>query len=131
MVLPFNKLYTMLKVELDKIKVPLTSSYQSELSKFPSVVMSEISNTTNFQTLDTSGEYAIDYSFEINIYSNSTKPKSEVDKIMQVVDNVFSVQLSCNRDSSNQIPNMMDNKIFRQVVRYSCVIDKNLTVYRR
>lgn len=131
MVLPFNKLYTMLKIELDKIKVPLTSSYQSELSKFPSVVMTEISNTTNFQTLDTSGEYAIDYSFEINIYSNSTKPKSDIDKIMQVVDEVFSVQLSCNRDSTSQVPNLMDNKIFRQVIRYSCVIDKNLTVYRR
>ncbi len=131
MVLPFNKLYTMLKVELDKIKVPLTSSYQSELSKFPSVVMTEISNTTNFQTLDTSGEYAIDYSFEINIYSNSTKPKSEIDKIMQVVDEVFSSKLSCNRDSTSQVPNLMDNKIFRQVIRYSCVIDKNLTVYRR
>lgn len=128
---PFNKLFTLLKKILDENKIPLSSSYQSRTGKFPCVVMTELSNSTSISTVDTGGEYSIDYSFEINIYSNSSKPISEVNNIMNLVDDVFSSQLNCNRDFTSQIPNLADDRVYRQLMRYSCVVDKNNYIYRR
>lgn len=126
----FIDIYDGLKNKLLDIDVPISTGYQIDDPKFPCVVIDELNNTLNLRTLDVNGEYASDVSLEINIYSNSKTPRNEIRPIIKVIDEYMSTTIGAKRDLSQPTPNA-DNKIYRHTMRYSFIVDKNLTIYRR
>lgn len=126
----FNFIYTNLKEQLDAIDIPITTGYQQKHNMFPIVVLDEVSNITDLNTLDTEGVYADNVSLEINIYSNSKTPRTEITPIKQLIDEYLTKELACNRNFASQTPNY-DVNVFRYTMRYNFIIDKNLTIYRR
>ena len=96
---------------------------------FPCVTVKERLNTTNRTTKDTSGEFANDVTYEINIFSNSETPIAECDEIRVLVDGVMSGTYGMNRTFSDEVPNYQDENIYRYLVKYQGIIDKNGKVY--
>lgn len=124
-----NEVYTTLKANLTGVTVLTT--YPSTTPIFPCVVISEISNTTNLNTINTLGEQYNDISFDINIFSNSTTKLTESRTIRGQVDNIMSGQYRMTRSSSSEIPNYMDTNIYRYNLRYDCTINQDKQLYRR
>lgn len=98
---------------------------------FPCVTFLEKINTTNDATFDTSGECANDITYEINIFSNSETPIAECASLRSTIDGVMSGTYRMRRTFSDVVPNYQDENIYRYLLRYQCVIDKNNKIYRR
>lgn len=125
-----NKILTHLKANLTDAKV--TAEYpQGKTMTFPLVTIREISNDTYEDTVSSKGEVHSSVSFEINIYSNSRNKISDVKKIRNNVDNIMSGTYNMNRNISTEVPNYADINVYRWMLRYSCVVDENLKIYRR
>lgn len=131
MINPHNEIYTKLRDRLKDINVKLSSGYQTEVAEFPAVTFDEISNITDLQTLDSAGEFGIEYSFEINIYSNATNPMNQITKIITLVDELFNAELKMFRNFTGKTPNFLDNKVYKYTMRYSCIVTKNNEIFRR
>ena len=98
---------------------------------FPCITFIEKINTINEQTVDTSGEFANDITYEINIFSDSETPISECNSFRSAIDNIMSGQYGMRRTFSDEVPNWEDKSIYRYILRYQCIVDKNNKIYRR
>jgi len=98
---------------------------------FPCVTFNEMINVLNDASVDTVGEFANDITFEINIFSNSETPISECNSFKQKIDDVMSGTYRMQRSFSENVPNYEDKSIYRYILRYQCVVDKNNKLYRR
>ena len=125
----FNEVLSVVKTHVSPIKV--LSHYPETTPEFPCVIMEEGSNTANFGTTDTSGEKFNNQTFEINIFTIGSEKVSTAKGIRNKVDSIMSDQYGMNRDYSGTIPSFLDNNIYRWVLRYSCVVDKDKKLYRR
>lgn len=123
-----NEVLTKLKTELSPIKVMLPS--QNNASTFPCVTFKEVSNVVLDSSIDSSGEVASQLAFEVNIFTKGNTKESSSRTIRQQVDTVLSTYYGMNRDFSNDVENYGDVTIYRYVMRYSCVVDRNKTIYR-
>ncbi len=124
----YNSIYTACKSYDDKIV--LSNGSPETTPSFPCVTFSEKINTTNEATIDTSGEYANDLMFEINIFSNSETPIAETNAIREVIDNIMSGTYRMKRTFSDQVENYKDTSIYRYILRYQCIVTKNKKIYR-
>ena len=123
-----NEIITLLRNRLTGVTV--SASYNSSKPDYPLVIVSEGSNTSNIGTRDSSGEKYNDILLEINIYSNAKNKVTQVEGIRNAVDEILSDELGMPRTFSGVIPNV-DGNVFRYVLRYAFLIDKNKKVYRR
>jgi hypothetical protein len=124
-----NEIYTNLKTTLTDVTV--LQNYPSTTPIFPCLVIEEISNTSNLNTINTLGEQYNDITFEINIFSDKTNKLSEVKKIRGEVDAIMSGQYRMSRSSSNSIPNYLDTDVYRYNLRYDCTIGETKQLFRR
>lgn len=95
----------------------------------PAVTIVESDNriVQNMRTLNI--ENAVSVMYEVNVYSNKASGKKvEAKEIAETVDGVF-LSLGFTRTLRNQIPNFNDATIYRIVIRYEAVIDKDLWIY--
>lgn len=124
----FSEVYTILKKEIPNI----FPYYPSSTPKFPCVTITESSNITNTNTIDSSGEKHNDITFEVNIFSDSLDTKhGEVRVIREKVDSIMSGKYKMIRGFSGQTPNMSDMNIYRYTLKYSFTINENKVIYRR
>lgn len=126
----FNTIETALKGQYPSIYV--AGEYVRSPSSFPCVLIMEMDNTMyrNSQTTENS-ENHVSVMYEVNVYSNKSKgKKSECKEIAAFVDNEFQ-KLGFTRTMLNPIPNMEDATIYRITGRYTAVVSKNKTIYRR
>lgn len=124
-----NEVYTTIKNTL--VGVTVLSAYPSTTPIFPCVIVEEISNITDLDTVDTSGEHYSNVSIEINILSNSQNKISEVKGLRGQIDDIMSGQYRMNRGFAGVTPNFIDSSIYRYTMRYSFKVDSNKTIYRR
>lgn len=103
---------------------------QIENPTFPCITVREKTNTTVISSVDTSGEYHSDITFEINIFSNSQTPILETKSFRATIDNILSASYGMNRVFDDEVPNYADSGIYRYVLKYQCIIDKNGKIYR-
>lgn len=100
--------------------------------KFPVVTIVERDNRTVEQSMHTALEEnhaVLDY--EVNIYTNSKeKRKKEARTIAAAVDDAF-VGRGFRRRILEQIENAEDWSVFRMVARYTAIVGKDRTIYRR
>lgn len=83
-----NQVFTKLKLHLESKfeEISVKKGYQSESKKFPIVTFRESVNTTDSDTVDTSGEYCSFVNFEINIFTTGNYRESKCIKIRNEVD---------------------------------------------
>ena len=132
----FNEMYTALVNALstdDSTKdmgIDTDSVYVNMPSKFPFVSMEQIDNRVYEQGSDCCEiENFAQTEYEINIYTKNTKKKSDSNTIANVVDNLLK-QYGFTRQSKNVLQSQ-DETTYRVVMRYSGVVSKDHTIYRR
>lgn len=123
-----NIIMTKLKTELSDIEVVSGEQYTEV---FPRVVLSESTNVTHVETVDSSGEKMNEVSLDINIYTIGDTKKSISKSIRKRIDDIMSGEYNMDRTFSNPTPNYFDKSIYRYTLRYSTVVDGNYTLYRR
>ena len=110
----------------------MVGEYVKTPPKFPCVSLVEMDNQSYQATEDSgSSENHASVMYEVNIYSNkSVGKKSECKAIAALIDERM-LALGFARTMIQPIPNLDDATIYRMVGRYSAVISKNKSVYRR
>ena len=110
----------------------MVGEYVKTPPKFPCVSLVEMDNQSYHATEDSgSSENHASVMYEVNIYSNkSVGKKSECKAIAALIDERM-LALGFARTMLQPIPNLDDATIYRMVGRYSAVISKNKSVYRR
>lgn len=126
----FNQIAPALRAEFPDIFV--TDEYVNAPSRFPAVYISEMDNTVNRASRDTSNiENFADVMYQVDIYSNKNKgKKSECKAIASIVDEKFTA-LGFTRSFLNPVPNMDGATIYRMTGRWIATVSKNNVVYRR
>jgi hypothetical protein len=124
-----NEVYTKLKTEL--VGVEMGTTFLENPTSYPFVTFSEVSNTASQNSKDSSGEYHNQLAFEVNIFTIGDDKKSQAKDLRILVDNVLSGYYNMDRDFSDEIPNFLNQTIYRYVTRYSCLVDKNKVIYGR
>lgn len=124
-----NEIFTKLDTELPDALV--IGNYDESADTFPRVVFHELINTAGQDTRDSDGEKYNQQSFNVEIYTVGNRKKSDANNIRLKVDEILSGFYNLERDFSESLPNFMDRNIYRYVMRYSCMVDKNKVIYRR
>ena len=126
----FSRIAGVLRASYEGIFV--SGEYVDSPAKFPAVTIVESDNSVlqKMRTAAPNLENAVSLMYEVNIYTNTEGfKKSEAKDILETVDSEFS-KLGFTRTMSNPISNLQDAKIFRIVVRYEGVADKDFRIYK-
>jgi hypothetical protein len=124
-----NEVYTKLRTEL--VGVEIGTTFLETPTTYPFVTFSEVSNTTFGDTKDSSGEQHNQLGFEVNIFTIGDDKKSQAKTLRKMIDDVLSGYYGMDRDFSDEIPNFLNQSVYRYVTRYSCLVDKNKVIYGR
>lgn len=124
-----NEVYTKLKTDL--VGVEIGTTFLETPTEYPFVTFSEVSNTAYTDTKDSSGERHNQLGFEINIFAIGDDKKSQAKNLRKMIDDVLSGYYGMDRDFSDEIPNFLNQNVYRYVMRYSCLVDKNKAIYGR
>lgn len=124
-----NEVLTNLKNTL--VGVEVLATYPSTTPKFPCVIVEEISNITDIETIDTNGENHSIVSIEINIFSNTQNKTTQVKSIRDSIDSIMSGTYRMTRGFTGTTPNFLDDNIYRYTLRYTFTIDNNKQIFRR
>ena len=128
-----NEIFTGIAIEL-RTRFPGINVYGEDVrtpSMFPCATIVEADNYTVKSTQDSgSNENHANLMYEVNIYSNKTSgKKTECKEILAVIDDIL-LGLGFTRTMKNPV-SMDDATIFRMVARYTAIVSKNQTIYRR
>jgi hypothetical protein len=109
----------------------MSGEYIRTPPKFPFVSLVEMSNTAYDRTQSSAGlENHASLMYEVNVYSNRTSgKKSECKAILAIIDSLL-VGMGFTRTMKNPVT-MDDATIYRVISRYTAIVSKNQTIYRR
>ena len=126
----FNTVATVVRAKYPDIY--MVGEYVKTPPKFPFISLVEMDNRSYQQTEDSgSSENHVSVMYEVNVYSNKTVgKKSECKAIAALIDEQM-LALGFARTMLQPIPNMDDATIYRMVGRYSAIISKDKTIFRR
>lgn len=108
------------------------NDYVEQPPVFPHVSVVEIDNATDRQRRSTapSEDYAA-LTYEVNIYSNKQiGRKAECKALAAAVDEIL-LRLGFTRISLESVPNFLDATIYRITGRYTALVSRSETLYRR
>lgn len=123
-----NELLTDIKNEL--VGIDVYTSFQSKISKFPTVIVEEIDNSSYLPTKDSNGFQHSGIAFSIDIYTRGNSRVSDAKKIRNRIDSVISNKYGMTRGTPVVAPNYLDDTIYRYRMTYRGLIDKRKTIYR-
>lgn len=123
----FTMLYDAIKAVYPNCDVK--SELDLEPSKSPAVMIEEINNASNTQTMTTTETHAI-VDYEINIFSSKASGrKSEAKAILSLIDGIMT-EWNFQRLMTNPV-SLSDSTRYRLVARYTAVVGTNEVIYRR
>ena len=123
----FTMLYDAIKAVYPNCDVK--SELDLEPSKSPAVMIEEINNASNTQTMTTTENHAV-VDYEINIFSSKASGrKSEAKAILSLIDSVMT-EMNFQRLMTNPV-SLSDSTRYRLVARYTAVVGTNEVIYRR
>lgn len=108
----------------------ILSAYPNGDTSFPVIVVEELSNNTDVETISSGGDQINTISLEVNIFSNLEAPLTQIRTLRKSVDDVLSGFYRMTREFSSSVPNYLNENIHRYTMRYSFKIDKNKKIYR-
>ncbi len=126
----FGRISAVLRAKYDPIFV--YGEYIRSPAVFPAVMIEEKDNSAYARTQDSGDlENHVSVMYEVNVYSNKKSgKKSECKAILAVIDSEFQ-KFGFTRTAKESIFNLEDATVYRMVGRYSAIISKNKTIYRR
>lgn len=124
-----NELLTLIKNDLSGVAT-VSAPNPKEVPTFPHVTFRELNTVDREDTIDTSGVKHNDLDFEVEIFTDGDTQQSDAKSIRNAIDLVLS-QKGLRRNFSDNIPNFLDERLYRYVMRYSCTVDHAKKVYRR
>lgn len=123
----FTMLYDAIKAVYPNCDVK--SELDLEPSKSPAVMIEEINNASNTQTMTTTENHAV-VDYEINIFSSKASGrKSEAKAILSLIDGIMT-EWNFQRLMTNPV-SLSDSTRYRLVARYTAVVGTNEVIYRR
>ena len=128
----FNEIYTLLVDELASFdnKIETSSVYKNVPSSYPFVSMEEIENSIYESGSDCCEiENFVNVDYEINVYTQNPQKKSKGEAIAEVVDTLMKSKGFVRR-TKNALQDTNETT-YRIVLRYSGVVSKDHTIYRR
>lgn len=123
-----NEILTELKLNLKNVNV--LTSFQSTVSKFPTIIFEELDNSNYLPTKDTGGFQHSSIAYSVEIYTRGSKRMSDAKKIRDNVDDIISSKYGLTRGRPMIVPNYLDDTIYRYRLTYTGLIDKTKTIYR-
>lgn len=129
MINPFNEIYTGLSTALGS-EVSMSSVDTNTPASYPFVSVVEINNSVYEEGSDCCNiENFADYDLEINVWTTQPAKKKNNDDLCEIIDNYLS---SIGLVRRTKMPlNIGDETTYRVVIRYSGIISKDHTIYRR
>lgn len=124
-----NEVFTKLKTRLTGCTVE--PSYPKNIPDFPLVTVEEVSNLTYTDSIDSSGETMREIALEINVFSDAENSVTVVKGLRNRIDDILTSIYRMTCDFSAPTHNYLNSDIYRYTMRFSCVVDKNKTIYRR
>lgn len=108
----------------------ITSTYVDKLPTFPTVMMEETDNYEYENGIDSSRiEKYANVVFTFNVYTSGLKKKSDGKELMNIIDSKMK-EIGFTRNFSE--PMSIDNpNLYRYTARYTGVVSKSKTIYRR
>ena len=126
----FNDVSTIAREEYPDLY--MVGEYVKSPPSFPCASLVEMDNSiyTATQTSDGNENHS-SVMYELNVYSNKIRAKkSECKNIISLIDSVM-LRYGFTRTMLQPIPNLEDATVYRMVARYSAVVSKDKTIYRR
>lgn len=126
----FNRVSKKVRAEFPDIY--MTGEYVKSPPSFPATSLVEMDNTVYDITRTSSdNENHVTVMYEVNTYSNKTKGKKSECKAIAALIDTEMISLGFTRTMLQPIPNMDDATIYRMTARYTAIVSKNKTIYRR
>lgn len=118
-----------LRKKYGKNGIYVAGEYVDSPSKFPAVTILEADNRVYEKQRTDYIENAAKLLYEVNIYSNKLGyKKSEAQEILNIVDQEMA-GMGFTRTMASPASNLQDATIFRMIVRYEGVVDKEYRIY--
>ena len=127
----FDKLANLLETEFSELADNVYSEIPNEISSFPLVVITEVSNLNYIRGQDNNEfENYATIAYDVNIYSNKISgAKLECKAILNKLDIMF---LNYNFRRINYIPfKNNDDNLYRLTARYQAVVSNDYRLYSR
>lgn len=127
----FDKLANLLETEFSELADNVYSEVPNEISSFPLVVITEVSNLNYIRGQDNNEfENYATIAYDVNIYSNKISgAKLECKAILNKLDIMF---LNYNFRRINYIPfKNNDDNVYRLTARYQAVVSNDYRLYSR
>lgn len=121
-----QELYTLLKTN---IEYKITDMYPTSITSTPIIVISEYTNNTNLETIDSAGEQTNIVYITLELFCSGNKAKSIIGDMTNKIDTLLT-GLNFTRVSNQYVTNFADRNVVRKVLRYTFIVDKNKKVYR-
>lgn len=132
MIQPENYIFDIVSKALksDHNGIFVSGEYVNIPASFPAVTVIESDNRVLERMRTTTIENAVSLMYECNIYTNrSGHKKQDANAILQTLNNAFE-GIGFTRTFCNPIANLQDATIYRIVVRFQGVCDKDFMIYQ-
>lgn len=132
MIQPENYIFDIVSKALksDHNGIFVSGEYVNIPASFPAVTVIESDNRVLERMKTTTIENAVSLMYECNIYTNrSGHKKQDANAILQTLNNAFE-GIGFTRTFCNPIANLQDATIYRIVVRFQGVCDKDFMIYQ-
>lgn len=110
--------------------ISVSGEYVNIPASFPAVTVIESDNRVYERMRTTTIENAVSLMYECNIYANRAGyKKQDANAILQTLSDTFE-RIGFTRTFCNPIANLQDATIYRIVVRFQGVCDKDFMIYQ-
>jgi|SRR6056297_1343551 len=123
-----NQIFSELFTLLDGMAT-ISRPNQDNPLEYPYVTFDDFDNGDIAESKDTSGVKYTSIGFEIQIYTKGDTRMTDAKELRLLIDEKLSGEHGFLRTTSQKIPNLRDDSIYRYVIRYEGIVDENEKVY--
>lgn len=125
-----NEIFTELVNEFEP-ELNVIQSYPIEEPKFPCLIMDYQGDTTDWETVDTSGEKYVVAGIVTDIFTTGSNRINQAHDIQVRLNSILSGKYRMGRASQDRTSNFLNKDIRRIRTIYDFKVDGNETIYRR
>jgi hypothetical protein len=123
-----NQIFSELCTLLDGMAT-ISRPNQDNPLEYPYVTFDDFDNGDIAESKGTSGVKYTSIGFEMQIYTKGDTRMTDAKELRLLIDNKLSGEYGFLRTTSQKIPNLRDDSIYRYVIRYEGIVDENEKIY--